>query len=218
MHLISVFIFTLGLFLHSAVRAEETSHDKVHAHHSGHDMAGMIREREEKDDRALSKLVDITMRPEFKLQTAQGEVVTEADFSGQYLLIGFGFTHCGHVCPTLLSNWAQALKQLPRGQRDKVQPIFISLDPDRDTPSVTDRYSKLFSAEFMGLSGSASEIDAVARNFRITYVRVPTGGDDYKIDHTSISYLLSPGRDVVALIGFGTAPTDIASEMAAVIP
>ena len=186
--------------------------------HSSHDMASMVVQREEKDSRALSNLMDTELEARFELQAADGSIVTESDFDGQYLLIGFGFTHCAHVCPTLLSSWAQAVKKLSKEKQGKLQGIFISLDPQRDTPAITDSYSKNFDPRFVGLSGNTEQIETITKNLRISYVRVPLGGDSYKIDHTSISYLVSPAGKAIELFGFGIASTEIAEKISALIP
>ncbi|MEH6581634.1 MAG: SCO family protein [Halioglobus sp.] len=186
--------------------------------HASHDMQNMIVERETKDSQALSDLVDIRLEPRFVLESVNGSKTSENDFAGRYLLIGFGFTHCGHVCPTLLSNWANAVSELSETQRENLQVIFISLDPQRDTPAITDEYSKQFDSDFIGLSGTPEQVAATAENFRISYVTVPLNGGNYKVDHTSISYLVSPEREIAALIGFGTSPTEIAERIAAIIP
>jgi protein SCO1/2 len=201
------------------VSTEETpsSHNHMSMEHSGADMSNMVDERKEKDTRALSSLVDIELRARFALEAASGLTVTESDYQGQYLLIGFGFTQCRHVCPTLLSNWAQAYKLLPGDKRKNLQTIFISLDPQRDTPSMADTYSKKFDPGFVGLAGTPEQVASTAKNFRITYVSVPLDEGDYKIDHTSITYLVSPEREVIELFGFGTGPAEIAEKIVAAI-
>ncbi len=213
--LMSTYLSTVGLAI--AGEVTEDSHKHMEMDHSGHDMSTMIDDRQAQDSRALSNLADVQLVPRFDLQTGNDARVSVEDFPGQYLLVAFGFTQCGHVCPTLMSNLAQGVAHLPDSQREKLQLVFISLDPERDTPAITDAYSKNFNPEFIGLSGAASEVADAAKSFRISYVKVPLAGGGYKIDHTSISYLLSPQREIVELIGFGTAPEDIAAGIGAKI-
>jgi protein SCO1/2 len=117
------------------------------------------------------------------------------DFRGKVLVVFFGFTQCPDVCPTTLAELAQVKKALgPDGER--VQGIFISVDPERDTPDLLKAYLASFDPSFVALRGSADQTQAVAKEFKVYYAKVPgkTEGS-YSIDHTAASYLFdSQGR------------------------
>jgi len=143
----------------------------------------------------------------FTLVNAQGQTVTDRDFRGKYMLVYFGYTHCPDVCPTTLSAIAAAMKLLgPKAAR--IVPVFITVDPARDTPVIAGRYAALFSPAIVGLSGSAARIAAVAREYHVYYAKHPTGKgpDDYSVDHSSVLYLMGPdGRFVAPIPAEGSA-------------
>ncbi len=152
------------------------------------------------------------LEPAFELQNAQGRTVSQADFRGRFLLVSFGFTHCAHVCPTTLADWSRMMRDLDPDQARQLQPVMISVDPERDTPAVMDTYAKNFDARFIGLSGSAEQVAETAASFRVTYQRV-SRGDDYQINHTSLSYLVDPTGQVIDYFGFGTPPDRLAASV-----
>jgi protein SCO1/2 len=154
----------------------------------------------------------------FALVNGQNQAVTEQNYHGQYLLISFGFSNCAHVCPTILRDWAMAVKQLPATKLAQLQPIMITLDPERDSPAHMDHYSKGFHPKFHGLSGSLAQIDQAAKNFRVTYHKVPVGENDYQINHSSLSYLVDPQGKVIDYFGFGMPSDELAKKIAQQIP
>jgi len=129
----------------------------------------------------------------FTLTRADGAAVTDRDFRGRYLILFFGFTRCPDVCPTELSVIAAALDRLG-GQRQRFQPVFVTLDPDRDDAKAAQDYAAAFGPGFTGLSGSATDIAAAAKAFKVYYRKVPLEGSagDYTVDHTSIVYVMAP--------------------------
>ncbi len=137
----------------------------------------------------------------FTLQDGDGHPVTDRDFRGRFLLVYFGYTFCPDVCPTTLNEVANALDTLgPKA--DRVQPLFITVDPQRDTPAVVRDYAASFSPRIEGLTGTPEQIAAVAREYRVYYApQRPAGaGDGYTVDHSSILYLMDPdGRFVVPI-------------------
>lgn len=149
----------------------------------------------------------------FELLDGRGETVTEEDYRGRYLLVSFGFSHCKHVCPTILSDWARMMKTLPEAKAAQLQALMITLDPERDDPAHMDQYAKLFNPEFQGLSGSPEQIAGAAKNFRVTYHKVPAG-DDYQINHSSLSYLVDPQGRVIDYYGFGIPSEQLADSIA----
>ena len=128
----------------------------------------------------------------FRLTDQNGRIVTDADFHGKWMLLYFGYTHCPDACPTALNSIAEALDRLGP-KRGKIQPVFVSLDPQRDTPSVLKDYTRAFQAGILGLTGTPDQVDKVAREYRIAYEKRPTeGGSDYSIDHTAVIFLVDP--------------------------
>ncbi len=133
----------------------------------------------------------------FTLTDQTGKRVTEKDFLGRHMLVFFGFTYCPDICPTELQVMTAALDMMgPEGE--KIQPVFITIDPERDTPEVMKAYVENFGPRLMGLTGSPDEIAAVARAYRVYYAKAgKTGTDEYTMDHSSIVYLMGPdGRFV----------------------
>lgn len=129
----------------------------------------------------------------FTMVNHRGETVTEKSFLGKPMLLFFGFTFCPDVCPTELQVMAAALDELGDKGKD-IQPIFVSIDPERDKPEVMAAYVSNFGDRFIGLTGSAEQVAAMAGAYRIFYARQenkerPT---DYLMDHSSIVYLMGP--------------------------
>ena len=127
----------------------------------------------------------------FLLLNGDGQPVTDADFKGKLMLVYFGYTFCPDVCPTELGLVAKALDQLTPEQRDKVAPIFITVDPERDTPQVIKSYVAGFHPQLVGLTGTPEQIAAVEKSFHVYSAKVP-GNDSssYTMDHSSILYLM----------------------------
>jgi len=126
----------------------------------------------------------------FRLRDPEGRTRTLADFKGQAVLLFFGFTQCPDVCPTALARAAQA-KALLGELGARLQVIFVTVDPERDTPQVLQAYTKAFDESFLGLYGSLDETAELARNFKAYYKKVPTGAS-YTMDHTALSYVYDP--------------------------
>lgn len=160
---------------------------------------------------------EILLKASFELLNGRNSVVTERDFRGRYLLLSFGFSSCKHVCPTILRDWSRMMALLPEAKAGHLRAVMISLDPERDSPEHMDRYSKSFDPRFIGLSGSTQQVARAAENFRVTYHKVPVG-DDYQINHTSMSYLVDPQGQVIDYFGFGTSSERLAEAIAHHIP
>lgn len=131
----------------------------------------------------------------FSLSHVAGKTVTDRDFHGVWTLVFFGYTHCPDVCPTGLQIMSDALHQLPPTTAEKVQPLFISLDPGRDTPEHVDEYAKAFHPKFIGLTGSLEDVTAMAKAYRVFFRKSPgsvEGSKDYTLDHSSATYLMNP--------------------------
>jgi cytochrome oxidase Cu insertion factor (SCO1/SenC/PrrC family) len=149
----------------------------------------------------------------FTLTAHTGERVTDANFRGRILLVYFGFTYCPDVCPTTLTTMADAVKLLG-ADAERVQPLFITVDPKRDTPEQLALYVPFFDEHMVGLTGSDADIAAVAKAYRVYYAQVPSASgaaDDYVMDHTSIIYLIgTDGRYVSHFNGARAEPEAIA--------
>lgn len=144
----------------------------------------------------------------FALKDQTGKLRTDADFRGQLMLVYFGFTYCPDICPTDLQQIGLAMEQLG-GDAKNVQPLFITLDPERDTAENLAQYVPLFHPRLLGLTGSIKDVSQAADAYRVYYKRVPTGSrpDDYTVDHSAFIYLLD--RDGKYL-GFFPPGTDAA--------
>jgi protein SCO1/2 len=135
----------------------------------------------------------------FTLRDGSGKAVTDQDFRGKYMLVYFGYTFCPDVCPTTLNAVADAMDKLgPAASR--VQPLFITVDPKRDTPDVVKQYAAAFGPRIEGLTGTREEIAVVAKEYRVYYAehRTGPGPNDYSMDHSSVLYLMSPTGGFVA--------------------
>jgi protein SCO1/2 len=125
----------------------------------------------------------------FTLVGSDGKPVTDQSYRGKLLLVYFGYTYCPDVCPTTLNNIAQALIQLGT-QAKAMTPVFITVDPKRDTPQAIGPYVKSFDPRIVGLTGSDAQIAAVAKEYRVYYQPAPAQGGDYLVDHSSLVYLM----------------------------
>jgi len=146
-----------------------------------------------------------------QLVGSTGEPVTEAAFSGRPVILYFGFTYCPDICPTSLQTVAEALDALgPDGA--KVQPVFITVDPKRDTPEIVGDYAGAFHDDMVGLTGTEEQIAAVARAFRVLYIVRDRGrGDDYLVDHSSYYYLMDEDWKLAAVMQHDITPDDMAA-------
>jgi protein SCO1 len=153
---------------------------------------------------------DVAIGGPFALTDQNGRRVTDKDFAGRFMLIYFGYTFCPDVCPTELNTMALALDKL--GTRVRIVPVFITIDPARDTPDALKAYLASFGSDFVGLTGSDDEIAAVAKAYRVYYKKAE-GTDDgtYLMDHTSLLYLVGPDGKLAALFRTGAEPDDIAA-------
>ncbi len=147
----------------------------------------------------------------FRLTASDGREVTDQDFRGKYLLIYFGYTYCPDVCPTTLQSVAAALDTLG-AKAAKLQPLLITVDPGRDTPAVLARYTAAFSPRLLGLSGTAAEIGAVEKEYRIYAAihRTGPGQGDYTVDHSSVLYLMGPDGRLIAPLKADSSSDQIA--------
>jgi protein SCO1 len=150
----------------------------------------------------------------FTLEDGGGKAVTDRDFRGKYMLVYFGYTFCPDVCPTTLNAVADAMDKLgPAASR--IQPLFITVDPKRDTPAVVKQYAAAFGPNIEGLTGTADEIAQVAKGYRVYYAehRTGPGPDDYSMDHSSVLYLMGPDGRFLAPLRADQSGDEIAANL-----
>jgi protein SCO1/2 len=146
----------------------------------------------------------------FSLTDHTGRAVTDRDFRGRTLMVFFGFTQCPDVCPTELQVVAEVLEKLgPRAAQ--VAPLFVTIDPERDTPEILAQYVALFDPRITGLTGTPEQIAQIARAYRVFYAKVtPPGASTYTMDHSALLYLMGPDGGFRAVFRHGTPATEIA--------
>jgi protein SCO1/2 len=150
----------------------------------------------------------------FTLQDGSGKTVTDKDFRGKYMLVYFGYTFCPDVCPTTLNAVADAMDKMgPAASR--IQPLFITVDPKRDTPPVVKQYAAAFGPSIEGLTGTPAEIATVAKEYRVYYAehRTGPGPNDYSMDHSSVLYLMSPDGGFIAPVRADQSGDEIAANL-----
>ena len=150
---------------------------------------------------------------DFALINAQGEEVHLRDLQGKWTLLYFGYTFCPDVCPTTLA-YLRAMNVALGDKADKAQVVFVTLDPERDTPERMGAYTSAFDPSFMGLTGSTEAVDAAATAFGIFYQKHEAeGASGYLIDHTSTISLIDPQGYVRMVIPYGVPGEDIAADL-----
>jgi protein SCO1/2 len=154
----------------------------------------------------------------FTLTDHTGKRVTDNDFRGRYMLVYFGYTWCPDVCPTELQVISAALDNLG-DKAGQIRPIFVTVDPERDTVAQMADYVANFHASMVGLTGSPEEIAAVAKAYRVYYAKAKTEGSDtdYAVDHGSLIYLMDPEGKFVTHFTYGTDPEKLAQGLAKAI-
>lgn len=152
----------------------------------------------------------------FELTDHRGMVQTQDDFSGRWMLVFFGFTNCPDICPTTLSEVATVMDGLGN-EADKVQPIFVTIDPDRDTPSVLAEYVPLFEAGIIGLTGTPRQIAETSKSFPIFFERIEEASapDGYTMGHTSHLFLFDPEAGFADSWPYGTPAEEILADLKA---
>ena len=143
----------------------------------------------------------------FTLVDQHGKTVTDRDFRGRHMLVFFGFTHCPDICPAELQVIAASLDDLGPKAADVV-PIFVTLDPEHDTPEVMADYVKNFGSRFVGLTGSAEAIAETAKTYRVAFSKFENkdavGDDNYSIDHSAFVYLMGRDGEYITHFNYGT--------------
>jgi cytochrome oxidase Cu insertion factor (SCO1/SenC/PrrC family) len=162
--------------------------------HAGHVMAAV----------AAADLDSHGIVVDFELVDSAGGLVTDEDFRGRYVLLGFGFTHCATVCPLMALNMGRVLESTDKAAAG----IFVSVDTERDTPAITHEYASHFGDTMLGLGGSIDQINAAAKNFKVSYAVTKTQGT-YTVQHTANVFLIDPDGKLADVFTFATAPDTI---------
>ncbi|MCO5587530.1 hypothetical protein L7F22_041480 [Adiantum nelumboides] len=137
----------------------------------------------------------------FSLRNQKGQLVTDKDLRGQWTLIYFGYTSCPDDCPEELEKLANTVNAIEEHTGEKIIPIFITLDPKRDTPAQLQAYLSEFHPRFIGLTGTVDDVLQVTREFRVFYKKVEDEGSDYLVDHSNVLYLMDPDMEFVKFFG-----------------
>lgn len=153
----------------------------------------------------------ITLGGPFKLTDQHGRMRSDKDFRGKYMIVYFGYSFCPDVCPEALENITQALNQLEDRERKKFVPIFITLDPERDTVTSLKTYIQEFHQDYIALTGSQKEIDKVLKLYKV-YARKERPNDtvaDYLVDHSSVVYVMDPQGRFKTSFNHKTSPAQV---------
>ena len=150
---------------------------------------------------------------DFRLTDHNGQVRTLADFRGKVVAVFFGYTHCPDVCPTTLSDFARALESLGP-QDERVQVIFVTVDPQRDTAELLKAFVPAFNPGFLGMVGDESTLRQMAKEYKVVYQKTSVKGvDDYLIDHSAGTYVYDPQGRLRLLMPYGSSPEAIAQDL-----
>jgi protein SCO1/2 len=148
----------------------------------------------------------------FKLIDQDGRPITDEDFKGRPFLVFFGYTHCPDVCPATLFEVSEVLRALGP-DADRTGALFVTVDPDRDTPAAIKDYVSSFDPHLRGATGDAAAIAAAEKAYRVYAKKVPTGNGDYSVDHTALVYLMDKRGRFVAPFSLKRRPADAADDL-----
>jgi cytochrome oxidase Cu insertion factor (SCO1/SenC/PrrC family) len=151
----------------------------------------------------------------FELVKHTGETVTDKDFRGRYMLIYFGFTYCPDICPSSLQIMTSALEDLDAATLEKITPVFVTVDPERDTPQLMAEYVSNFHPKLIGLTGSQEQVSKAVKAYRVFAQKQKTGegADEYTMDHSSFYYLIGPDGNFLTHFNHGVAPGKLAESL-----
>jgi protein SCO1 len=151
---------------------------------------------------------------DFTLQSAAGPVSLK-DYQGKVVLVYFGYTYCPDICPTALAATAEGLKLLAPEELAKVVTLFISVDPERDTPARLTEYAEFFHPNIVGLTGTPENLADIGKRYGVFYARqkVATAGNGYVVDHTSDTYVVGQNGQLLSKLGHATPPDQVAAEI-----
>lgn len=155
----------------------------------------------------------------YMLMDHRGRAVSDQDFRGSFQLIAFGYTFCPDICPTTLAEMSLIMDKLGK-QAKRLQPLFITVDPERDTPEVLRRYTEFFHPRIIGLTGSPELVRRVADHFKVRYEKHLEPGADpakYSMDHSAGMYLLGPDGRFLMKFAYATPSTEVAERIRALM-
>lgn len=169
---------------------------------------------ESRENRETASADAAAFRPEFALADADGQIRTSADFRGRYLLVFFGFTNCPDVCPTTLAEVASVMDDVG-DNAGRVQPLFISIDPERDRRLGLTEFTTAFHPTILGLAGGEGATRAAADSFKIFFDREndPVAPDGYTMSHSPALYLVGPDGDWLRQFTYGTPAAEILADL-----
>jgi protein SCO1/2 len=156
---------------------------------------------------------------DFTLHSADGPVALR-DFRGDVVLLYFGYTHCPDACPTTMTHWRAAFKSLSAHHRAQVRGIFVSIDPDRDSPALLKEYVNHFHPNIVGVTGTQSELRKVTEEYRASYgyEKAEDGsGDDYTVNHSGSVYVIDPTGKVRDMLTFQSSSDEIVTSIRAAL-
>ena len=148
----------------------------------------------------------------FKLIDQNGNTITDSDIKGRPFLVFFGYTHCPDVCPTTLFDVSEVMRALGK-DADRTGALFVTVDPERDTPAVIKDYLSSFDPHLRGATGDRAAIDATEKAYRVYAKKVPTENGDYTMDHTALVYLMDKQGRFVAPFSLKRRPEDAAADL-----
>jgi protein SCO1/2 len=148
----------------------------------------------------------------FKLTDQNGRAVTEKDFQGKPFLVFFGYTHCPDVCPTTLFDMSEVFRKLG-ADADRAAGVFITVDPERDTPEAMKSYLSSFDPHLSGLTGDEAAIESAAKAYRVYFRKVPSPDGNYTMDHTGLVYLMDKQGRFVAPFNLKRRPEEAAADL-----
>lgn len=151
---------------------------------------------------------------QFNLIDGDGQPVTADAYHGKVTLLFFGYTHCPDVCPLTLSHLAAAIQDMDKAARKQVQVLFVSVDPQRDTPQLLQQYAGAFGPQFIGLTGTQTQLQAVTKRYRSTYgYGKPDASGNYEVSHSSAVYVFDPAGKVQLLLRDDDKPDAVAQDL-----
>jgi protein SCO1/2 len=163
-------------------------------------------------------LAGATIGGPFTLTSSDGRTVRWEDFEGRYRIVYFGYTYCPDICPTDVQRMMQGFARFKQEKPElaaQVQPIFISIDPERDTPAKVGEFTRAFSADLLGLTGTPQQVAGAAKAFAAYYAKAKGGsGTSYLMDHSRGTYLMGRKGEPIALLPVDTGPEAVAAELA----
>jgi len=149
----------------------------------------------------------------FKLTDQNGQPISDDDLKGKPFLVFFGYTHCPDVCPTTLFEVSEVMRSLGK-DADRAKALFVTVDPERDTPAVLKDYLSSFDPNLIGVTGDEAALNTVEREYRVYAKKVPTGKDgDYSMDHSAVVYLMDKRGRFVAPFKLDRKPEEAAAEL-----